>query len=105
MERTHSTFALFIEQEVTTLAQRRYIPNIDDGRLELTVKHSWKRLPLSFAETPEQPCGLALRIGYTGKQEADLAIYRLKPRGTGGYTITLPLLYILQDGVFVPYGS
>ena len=57
----------------------------------------------SSAQMPGQPYGSALRIGYTGTQEMDLAIYRLKLRGTGDRAFMLPFLYVLQDGVFIPY--
>ena len=92
-----------MNSKVAALAHCQYSPVIDDGILELTRKHSWKHLPLVCTDAPGQPCGSALRIGYTGTQEMDLAIYRLKPRGAEDRAFTLPLLYILQDGIFIPY--
>ena len=92
-----------INPKFAAFAHCQYYPVIDDGILELTRKHSWKHLPLVCADAPGQPYGSALRIGYTGTQEMDLAIYRLKLRGTGDRAFMLPFLYVLQDGVFIPY--
>lgn len=90
--------------KVAALAQCQYSPVIDDGIFELTRKHSWKHLPLVCTDAPGQPYGSALRIGYTGTQEMDLAIYRLKLRGAEDRTFMLPFLYVLQDGIFIQYG-
>ncbi len=92
-----------INPKVAAFAQYQYCPIIDDGIFELTRKHSWKHLPLVCTDAPGQPHGSALRIGYTGTQEMDLAIYRLKLRGAGDRALMLPFLYVLQDGIFIPY--
>ncbi len=82
--------------------QHIYIPAVPITRA--TMKHSWHRLPVATSAAPEQICGEARRIGYTGKSASDLALYRLKIKmGHGLPTTTLPGLYIIDDGVFQDY--
>ncbi len=62
------------------------------------------RLPVALANTPDQVCGIALRVGYTGKQDNDLAMYRLKVKaGHNLSVITLPGFFVLEQGIFVDY--
>lgn len=82
--------------------QQTYIPAIAIGRA--TLKHSWSRVPVATSSAPDQVCGEARRIGYTGKKESDLALYRLKIKPhNGSPTMTLPSLYIIADGSFEEY--
>jgi hypothetical protein len=82
--------------------QHIYIPAIAITRA--TLKHSWNKLPVATTTAPEQICGEARRIGYTGKNENDLALYRLKIRpGHGLSTVTLPGLYIIENALFQDY--
>lgn len=79
-----------------------YIPAIAITRA--TLKHSWSRVPVATTSAPNQVCGEARRIGYTGKKESDLALYRLKIKPhTGSPTMTLPNLYVIDDGSFEEY--
>ncbi len=79
-----------------------YMPAIPITRA--TMKHSWSKLPVTIKSAPETVCGEARRVGYTGTQPHDLALYRLKIKmGNGIPTITLPSFYILDDGVFQDY--
>ncbi len=89
--------------DLAALTERQYIPVIKDGALELTKARSRKVLSITYADVPEERCGSALRIGYTGTQDNDKAIYRLKVIGKGKKFFTLPLLYILEGGIFVRY--
>lgn len=79
-----------------------YVPIIAITRA--TLKHSWSKIPVATAIVPDQICGEARRIGYAGKDENDLALYRLKIRpGRGLSTVTLPAIYIIEDGIFQDY--
>ncbi len=96
-------FSSCTDCELTTLAERQYVPVIKDGFLELTKARSRKVLSIAYADLPGERCGSALRIGYTGSQDKDKAIYRLKVMGRDKKFFTLPLLYVLEGGVFVSY--
>jgi hypothetical protein len=79
-----------------------YIPTIAIERA--TLKYSSSKLPVSTIRQPEQICGEARRIGYTGTQDHDLALYRIKIKKGQGYpSMTLPGLYIITDGIFQDY--
>jgi hypothetical protein len=79
-----------------------YVPIIAITRA--TLKHSWNKISVATATAPNHICGEARRIGYTGKDENDLALYRLKIRpGHGLSTVTLPAIYIIEDGIFQDY--
>ena len=83
-------------------AQHTYIPAIAITRA--TLKHSWNKVPVATVAAPEQVCGEARRIGYTGKLDSDSALYRLKiKQGKGLPTVTLPELYIIENGMFQEY--
>lgn len=70
----------------------------------LTVRHSLSRVPVTMKGGPDHICGTAQRVGYTGKQDHDLAIYRLKIKpGPKFSTITLPGFFVIENGVFVDY--
>jgi hypothetical protein len=83
-------------------AQHTYVPAIAITRA--TLKHSWGRIPVATVMAPEQVCGEAKRIGYAGKLDSDAAIYRLKiKQGQGLPTVTLPGLYVIENGMFQEY--
>jgi hypothetical protein len=85
-----------------SLFQEKYIPIIPDGQLYLTVLHSWRTLPVTRSTDPQQILGSAQRVGYTGSQPDDLAIYRL--RIIHRYrSVMLPGFFVFRDGVFVSY--
>lgn len=96
-------FSACMDCELVALAERHYVPVVKDGFLELTKARSRKVLAIAYADVPGERCGSALRIGYTGPQDNDKAIYRLKVIGKDRKFFTLPLLYVLKDGVFVFY--
>lgn len=82
--------------------QQTYIPAVAITRA--TLKHSWGRIPVATSVEPETVCGEARRIGYTGKGENDLALYRLKIKPNKGVpTMTLPSVYIVDNGTFTEY--
>ncbi len=79
-----------------------YIPAIAIKRA--TLKHSWNKVPVATVAAPDLVCGEARRIGYAGKLDTDLALYRLKiKQGKDVPTVTLPGLYIIEDGIFQDY--
>ncbi|MFL5627056.1 MAG: hypothetical protein ACJ788_15860 [Ktedonobacteraceae bacterium] len=82
--------------------QQTYIPVI--ALASATLRHSLRRLEIATIHTPDHVCGMAQRIGYTGGQANDLAIYRLKVKGRNIISsITLPGFYVIENGVFVEY--
>ncbi|MBA2677452.1 MAG: hypothetical protein H0U76_03525 [Ktedonobacteraceae bacterium] len=89
--------------DLAGLTERQYVPISRENVLVLTKARSRKILSIAYVDVPEERCGSALRIGYTGSEDEDKALYRLKVRGKGRHFFTLPLLYALEDGVFVSY--
>lgn len=82
--------------------QNTYKPAISIVRI--TAKHTLGRIPIAPIDTPESICGTARRVGYTGRLDSDLAIYRLKVKNKEPrYTVTLPGLFVVDEGVFVDY--
>lgn len=64
-----------------------------------------RRIAIALQNKPGEVCGLAYRIGRTGKGDGDSALYRLRLNAnlaSFGKT-TLPGLFILENGVFVEY--
>ncbi len=91
-----------MSHELLSPSQQTYIPAVTI--INATFKHSWGKLPVATAVAPERICGEARRIGYTGKGETDLAIYRLKIKSYNGLpTVTLPGIYVIRDGFFTEY--
>lgn len=79
-----------------------YIPMTNEE--QVTARHGLGRVFIARADEPERVCGIAHRVGYTGKLATDLAIYRLKiRREMNSRTITLPCFYVVTDGIFVEY--
>jgi hypothetical protein len=69
-----------------------------------TLRYSLRRLEIALLHAPEQVCGSAQRVGYTGNQLQDLAIYRLKVKGGDDCSpVTMPGFYVIENGVFVEY--
>ncbi len=90
------------EPVVLSSQQNHYIPAIAIQRA--TLKHSVNRLAVATSAAPKQICGEARQVGYTGKSENDLALYRLKIKpGEGQSTVTLPGFYIVEGGLFLDY--
>ncbi|HLG78971.1 MAG TPA: hypothetical protein VKX46_21345 [Ktedonobacteraceae bacterium] len=82
--------------------EHTYVPAV--AIMRATRRHSLQKVPVVMNTTPRQVCGDARRIGYTGTQDSDLALYRIKIRpGNGQPTMTLPAFYILEGGVFREY--
>ncbi len=70
-----------------------------------TKEHSLSKYVLAIRETPDRPCGLARRVGYTGPKATDFALYRLKVRVDPDFSVitTLSGFFILEDGLFRVY--
>ncbi len=91
-----------MKERVSLSDQYTYIPGV--AIVRATLKYSANKLPVSTLSHPEQICGEARRIGYTGKLDSDLALYRLKIKTGKDYpTFTLPGLYIIEEGIFQDY--
>ncbi|GAC1366704.1 MAG: hypothetical protein NVS2B12_17910 [Ktedonobacteraceae bacterium] len=91
-----------MEERMSLSGQQTYIPTV--AIIRATLKYSSGKLPVSTMSNPGQICGEARRIGYTGKLDSDLALYRLKIKtGKDHPTFTLPGLYIIENGVFQDY--
>ncbi len=71
---------------------------------QITARHTMGRVLIALADKPEQVCGVARRIGYTGTHDNDLAIYRLKVREhESANAMTLSTLFVVDGGLFVDY--
>lgn len=82
--------------------KQSYIPMTNVTNI--TTKHTLGKLSVALSDTPDETCGIARRIGYTGKCETDLAIYRLKVKSGPKYAVvTLPQLFVVTEGRFVEY--
>ncbi len=86
----------------TTENENVYVPLVTI--LGATYRHSLSRIQIAAMNAPEQHCGIAQRVGYTGSRDNDFAMYRLKVRSRNNRsTITLPGFYILKDNTFIDY--
>jgi hypothetical protein len=89
------------EQPVT---QTVFIPTPPITRI--TVKHMLGKISVSPLSSPGDVCGIARRVGYTGKCSDDLATYRLKIRmGRTKFFETLPSVFVVDDGIFLDYNE
>jgi hypothetical protein len=69
-----------------------------------TLKHSLRKIAIATRETPAHICGTAQRVGYTGTQETDLAMYRLRVKPDYKHVaVTLAGFFILDHGIFRAY--
>ncbi len=72
--------------------------------VQITARHTMGRILVALADKPEQVCGVARRIGYTGTHDNDLAIYRLKVKECAeDNATTLSTLFVVDGGLFVDY--
>lgn len=89
-------------QETSSPSQQIYTPAVGINRI--TVKHAMGKVFVTSTDAPDRVCGIARRVGYTGKSDNDLAIYRLKVRVEPlSQVTTLPKLFVVEGGVFVDY--
>ena len=71
---------------------------------QITARHTMGRVLVAFADKPEHVCGVARRIGYTGTDDNDLAIYRLKVKECADdKATTLSTLFVVDGGLFIDY--
>jgi hypothetical protein len=91
-----------MHQKSQAPSENIYIPAITVN--QATFRHSLSRVQIAVLQAPERICGIAQRVGYTGSQDKDLAMYRLKVKaGNDLPTITLPAFFVIENGVFVDY--
>jgi hypothetical protein len=91
------------KQSILTSVQQTYLPAIRDA--SPVFEHSLRSVPMVAGDAPDIVCGIAYRIGSTGKSRSDLAMYRLKLKISVASlrTATLPGFFVIEDGVFVEY--
>ena len=93
---------LLMDYHATDAPAKVYVPSIAIS--EATFKHSLAKLEVAVLHAPDEICGIAQRVGYTGSKDTDVAIYRLKIRGVRfRSTITLPGFYVIDKGIFTDY--
>ena len=91
-----------MEPQSQTTIENVYIPATSIG--SATFRHSLSKVQVAIRKAPELICGFAQRVGYTGSQDKDLAIYRLKIKpGKDLPTVTLPGFFVIENGVFLEY--
>lgn len=91
-----------MQQNDSIPSQHMYTPAV--GITRITAKHAMGKVFVTSTDAPDRICGIARRIGYTGKQDNDLAIYRLKVRSDpSAPVVTLPKLFVVDGGIFVDY--
>lgn len=78
-----------------------YVPAVEMHNA--TVSSSMRCLPIARSDEPDQICGVAQRIGYTGMHGHDLAIYRLKVKESTARRKTLAEVFVVKDGMFTVY--
>lgn len=80
----------------------RYLPAIVSATA--TVEHSSRKLSIATEAEPDCICGQALRVGYTGPLQTDLALYRLRVKSNPEFPAnTLSGFFVLEDGIFRAY--
>ncbi len=91
-----------MHQQENKERQETYIPVVSIA--QITARHTLGRILVALADKPECVCGIARRIGYTGKHATDLAIYRLKVKEhVNDNATTLSSLFVVDGGLFVDY--
>ncbi|HET8841688.1 MAG TPA: hypothetical protein VFN35_09485 [Ktedonobacteraceae bacterium] len=69
-----------------------------------TLKHSLRKMLIARVDSPDRVCGAAQRVGYTGSQQTDLAIYRLHIKPDYQHmAVTLDGFFVLNKGIFCLY--
>jgi hypothetical protein len=91
------------KQSILTSSRQTYLPTISDA--SPVFEHSLRSIPFVARDTPDIVRGIANRVGSTGKNGSDLAMYRLKLRISfaGLRTATLPGFFVIENGIFVEY--
>lgn len=80
----------------------RYLPAVVP--MTATVEHSSRKFLIATEAEPDRVCGQALRVGYTGSLQTDLAIYRLRVKSNPELAAsTLSGFFVLEHGIFRAY--
>ena len=80
----------------------RYLPAVVSTTA--TVKYSSRKVSIATEAEPDRVCGQALRVGYTGPLQTDLAIYRLRIKSSPELPAnTLSGFFVLKNGIFRAY--
>ena len=88
--------------QVERLAQQIFVPTPPIQRI--TTRQTMGKVQIASLKQPDSICGIALRVGYTGKGYEDLATYRLKIKTERTKIfVTLPSVFVVEDGIFLDY--
>jgi len=90
-----------MSQHLQGLSETIYVPAINIRTA--TFRHSLSRVQVASINAPGHVCGVAQRVGYTGSQDQDLAIYRLKIKTDNHLATMLPGFFVIKEGVFLDY--
>jgi len=94
-----------MEDKQSTLAfsQQTYLPALRDA--SPVFEQSLRSVPIVTSDAPDIVCGIAYRVGSTGKSRVDLAMYRLRLKISHASlrTATFPGFFVIKDGIFVEY--
>lgn len=93
-----------MQEQAKGLLQQIFVPT--PPIQSITTKHTMGKIQVAPLKQPETICGIAHRVGYTGKGNEDLAIYRLKIKTDHSKIfITLPSIFVVENGVFIDYNT
>jgi DNA-binding MarR family transcriptional regulator len=91
------------KQDLPLAPQQTYLPATSD--VSLVFEQSLRNIPIVARDKPDRVCGVARRVGRTGKGKHDPAIYRLKLKVdfASSKAATLPGFFVIENGVFVAF--
>jgi len=93
-----------MQEQVKTLTQQIFVPTPPIQRI--TAKQTMGKVQVAPFQQPDTICGIARRIGYTGKGNEDLATYRLKIKTEWSKIfVTLPSVFVVENGIFLDYNA
>jgi hypothetical protein len=91
-----------MQEQAENLVQQIFVPAPPIQRI--TSKQTMGKVQVAPLKQPDTICGIARRVGYTGKGNEDLATYRLKIKTERSKMfVTLPSVFVVENGVFLDY--
>lgn len=93
-----------MQMQIERLVQQIFVPTPPIQRI--TTRQTMGKVQIAPLKQPDCICGIAQRVGYTGKGNEDLATYRLKIKTERSKTfVTLPSVFVVENGIFVDYDT
>lgn len=93
-----------MQKQIEGLLQQVFVPTPQIQ--SITTRQTLGKVQVALLKQPETICGVARRVGYTGKRNEDLAIYRLKIKTDHSKIfITLPSIFVVENGLFIDYNT